>query len=322
MYFLSSSLTIFLEPLRLASVRNDSLSSQKENHSLSRLSNDNNENAHTKRHADMKQQKEPKETRQCLLLPRRLLRWAREHWYGGNLVETATDRRLVVLPPHARVVVDKVALAERVGDASSLRHERLLLLLLRRLDRHRAATRKRVRACRLCLQRRGSGLERRRCALRACEWVRRLLLLRLLETIATERRTRGLGHHRLAERIGAGGLRLQRGRLLELLLLLRHSLEASLLRCKTSGLRLHEWHLLLLLHSTEVLHLSHLLLRHTERVTSCKSCLLRHHHPLLRLLEDHRQALSNNARCNGLLSLGLDLKSGGLLSFNRIEKVN
>lgn len=66
------------------------------------------------------------------MLPRRLLRRPRKHGYRLDLVQPAAHGRLVVLPPHARRVVDKRPLPERVG-ARRLRDEalRLLLLLLR-----------------------------------------------------------------------------------------------------------------------------------------------------------------------------------------------
>jgi hypothetical protein len=57
------------------------------------------------------------------LLPRRLLRRPRKHLNRFQLIQPTTNRLLVVLPAHARRMIDKVALPERVGVARRLRED-------------------------------------------------------------------------------------------------------------------------------------------------------------------------------------------------------
>lgn len=65
-------------------------------------------------------------------MPGRLLCWAREHRYSLDVINTATNWSLIMLPAHTGSVVDKGALAEWVRNARWLwsKPRRLLLLVL------------------------------------------------------------------------------------------------------------------------------------------------------------------------------------------------
>lgn len=78
-----------------------------------------------KRNADIwiKKLEECVETCTGLLLPRDLVCWAREYRYGWDLIETTSNRLLISLPALTGAVVDKGALSEGVGGASSLGSE-------------------------------------------------------------------------------------------------------------------------------------------------------------------------------------------------------
>lgn len=86
----------------------------------------------------------------CLLLPGGLLCWAREDGDCFELIETAADSALVMLPAHAGVVVDKGSLSEGVCASGCLGRESRGGASLRGVLRH--SSRERVGSG-------GSGLE-------------------------------------------------------------------------------------------------------------------------------------------------------------------
>lgn len=57
------------------------------------------------------------------MLPRALRRWPREYWYGLQTIEAAANGLLLMLPAHARIVINELRLPKWVRGSRGLRHQ-------------------------------------------------------------------------------------------------------------------------------------------------------------------------------------------------------